>query len=133
MSQGIGQSIPFETAQKMFGDQRLLEYSRFAFEPTDKSREELDAIVKLVSLQPQMVQRTFIVIQVFTCEQELHVKPYLGVVRAKRVIDYISSRCNMPRKKFLIQDRGANPLDQDCVAGSGLTLFLKPDWREGRD
>lgn len=129
----LGQTVPFETAQAMFGNQRIIEYPRFAFEPSDKSKAELDEIVKLISLQPQMVQRTFVVIQVFTCEQELRVKPYLGVVRAKRVIDYLSTKCNMHRKKFLIQDRGANPLDKDCVAGSGLTLFLKPDWREGRD
>ncbi|MCI4670454.1 MAG: hypothetical protein MRZ79_20125 [Bacteroidia bacterium] len=127
------QSLPFESAQAMFGAQRLLEYPDFAFEPSDKGKAELDALVKLIQTKPQMVQRTFIVIQVFTCEKELKVKPYLGVVRAKRIVDDLSTRCNMPRKKFLIQDRGANPLDRDCLAGSGLTLFLKPDWREGRD
>jgi len=126
-------TLPFESAQALFGRQRLVQYPNFSLIPTDKSQEELASISRLLQQKPEIMQRTFIVIQVFTCQQELKVKPYLGVVRAKRIIDYLSKEARMNRKKFLIQDRGANPLDPDCKAGSGVTLFLKPDWRVGED
>lgn len=132
LSYGQG-PVDFETAQAMFGTQHLLNFRKFSLELTDQSQQELDQVVNLMIRQPQMLQRTFLVLQVFTCEQELKVKSYLGMVRAKLITDYITEKLNMPRKKILIQDRGSNPLDKDCLAGSGMTLFLKPDWREGED
>ncbi|MEO0896509.1 MAG: hypothetical protein AAFY71_08940 [Bacteroidota bacterium] len=125
--------VDFETAQAIFGTQHLLTFQKFSLELKDESKAELDKVVNVVLRQPQIIQRTFIVLQVFTCEQELNVKSYLGVVRAKQITDYLTQKLGMPRKKILIQDRGANPLDKDCLAGSGMTLFLKPDWREGKD
>jgi hypothetical protein len=123
-----GQSVSFEQASLLFGKQRSLSFRPYTLDLDDKSRESLLEIVELARVSPVLFQKNLLVLQIFTCEKELKVKPYLGVCRGQVVIDFLEKEIGMPRKKCLIRDGGANPLDPDCLAGSGVLLYLKPDW-----
>ena len=85
----------------------------------------LDEIIKRISENPGIIQENVLILQVFTCEQELRVKPYIGVVRAKNVIDYLEARLGLARRKCLILDDGPNPYDRDCRVGSGMNIYLQ--------
>lgn len=128
--QAQAQDLTFEQANIIFGKQRILTFRKFSLELTDESKAELQKIAELCRVSPGMMRRTLLVIQVFTCEQELAVKPYIGVCRGQVVIDYLEEAIGLSRKKCLVRDVGSNPLDTDCLAGSAVTLYLKPDWVE---
>ena len=129
---GQAQSLTFEQANALFGQQKILKFRKFSLEMTDQGIAEMEKLVKQIQQSPEMVRRNMLIIQVFTCEEELKVKPYIGVVRGQVIIDYLEKAVEMPRKKCLIQDNGKNPYDTECVAGSGANLYLRPDWL-GRD
>ncbi len=126
------QSISFEQANALFGQQKIIKFRKFSLEMTDQGIAEMEKLVKQIQQSPEMIRRNMLIIQVFTCEEELKVKPYIGVVRGQVLIDYLEKTVEMPRKKCLIQDNGKNPYDTECVAGSGANLYLQPDWL-GRD
>lgn len=126
------QSISFEQASAIFGKQKILKFRKFSLEMTDQSKLELETLATQIKQSPEMMRRNLLIIQIFTCEDELQVKPYIGTVRGQVVIDYLEKNVQMPRKKCLIQDNGKNPLDTECIAGSGANLYIRPDWL-GRD
>jgi len=124
------QSLDFADAKVVFGDQRILKFRKYSLELIDESKDELREIAKMISFTPGIIKTNLLVIQIFSCEKELAVKPYLGVCRGQVVVDYLAKQIGMPRKKCLIQDGGANTYDKDCLAGSGVNIYLKPDWTE---
>lgn len=128
-SHSYGQTLGFQEAKIVFGDQRILKFRKFSLELLDESKEELRQMAKLISVTPGLIKTNLLVIQIFSCEKELKVKPYLGVCRGQVVIDYLVNQIGMPRKKCLIQDGGANAYDKECLAGSGVNIYLKPDWK----
>lgn len=129
ISTTYSQTLGFKEAQMVFGDQRILKFRRFSLELLDESKEELRKMAKMISVTPGLVKTNLLIIQIFSCEKELKVKPYLGVCRGQVVIDYLVNQIGMPRKKCLIQDGGANAFDKECLAGSGVNIYLKPDWK----
>lgn len=126
------QNLTFEQADGIFGNQRILKFRHYSLELTDESKKELKALSDLIRITPALVKNTVLVIQIFTCEKELNVKPYIGVCRGQVIIDYLEKSIGMPRKKCLIRDTGASSFDKECLAGSGGNLYLKPNWR-GKD
>lgn len=94
----------------------------------DESRTQLAELSQLIRQYPQMFRSNLLMVQVFTCEKELAIKPYLGACRGQVVIDYLEQQVGLPRKKCLIQETGSSAYAQDCEAGSGVNLYLKPDW-----
>ena len=126
----FAQEMGFNEASLVFGDQRILKFRKFSLELTDESYEELQEIQTLIKLTPGIIKTNLLVIQIFTCPQELVVKPYIGVCRGQVIIDYLEEMVGMPRKKCLIRDAGANQYDEKCLVGSGVNIYLKPDWRE---
>lgn len=124
------QTLGFEEAKIVFGDQRILKFRKFSLELLDESKEELRKLAKMISQTPGLIKTNQLVIQIFSCEKELKVKPYLGVCRGQVIIDYLVNQIGMPRKKCLIQDGGANAYDKECVAGSGVNLYIKPEWKQ---
>jgi hypothetical protein len=131
-SAGWSQSITFEQASAIFGKQKILKFRKYSLEMTDQSQLEMETLVRQIKVAPEMMRRNLLIIQVFSCEDELRVKPYIGAVRGQVIIDYLEKNAEMPRKKCLIQDNGKNPFDTECVAGSGANLYIRPDWL-GRD
>lgn len=124
------QTLGFEEAQIVFGDQRILKFRKFSLELLDESKEELRKLAKMINQTPGLIKTNQLVIQIFSCEKELKVKPYLGVCRGQVIIDYLVKQIGMPRKKCLIQDGGANTYDKECLAGSGVNLYIKPEWKQ---
>lgn len=130
--QSQAQSLTFEQSKAIFGQQKILKFRRFSLELDDESKAEVERLVVLINTYPDIMKRSLLIIQVFSCEKELKVKPYIGAVRGQIIIDILEKRVDMPRKKCLIQDNGKSPYDAECLAGSGANLYLRPDWR-GRD
>ena len=126
----FAQNMGFQEANLVFGEQRILKFRKFSLELTDDSYRKLQELQTLIKVSPAIVKTNLLVIQIFTCPQELAVKPYLGVCRGQVIIDYLEETIGMPRKKCLIRDGGANQYDEKCLAGSGANLYIKPDWRE---
>ena len=91
----------------------------FAF-PFLVANTQRSDIVRLVT--------NLLVIQVFSCPDELAVKPYLGACRGQVVVDALEDGIDLPRKKCLIIETGANEFDPECAVGNGATLYLKPGW-----
>ena len=129
ISSTMSQNMKFSDALIVFGEQRILKFRKFSLEMTDESKKELKELSDLIRLTPGIIKTNVLVIQIFSCEQELNIKPYLGVCRGQVIIDYLEKAVGMPRKKCLIQDGGANSYDKKCLAGSGANLYIKPDWR----
>jgi hypothetical protein len=125
----FAQKLSFEQADALFGNQRILTFRQFSLKLTDDSRNELQQMAEVIKVTPDLVKTNLLIIQTFTCEKELKIKPYLGTVRGQVIIDFLEKTIGMPRKKCLIRDAGSNPLDKDCVAGSGVNVYLRPDWR----
>ncbi|MDX2284455.1 MAG: hypothetical protein NW241_09845 [Bacteroidia bacterium] len=124
------EQVSFDQAVQMFGAQRVLKFRPYSLELTDEGKEELRSISELFRISPVIMRNTVMVIQIFTCEEERKVKPYIGVCRGQVIIDYLESSVGMPRKKCLIRDGGASAFDPECVAGSGANVYLRPEWRE---
>jgi outer membrane protein OmpA-like peptidoglycan-associated protein len=127
--QGQIQSITFEQAVTIFGEQRILKFRKFSLELTDESKEELTQLVEVLRRFPAVLHKNLIIIQTFTCETELNVKPYIAACRGQVVIDYLVEAIGVPRRKCLIQDGGPSQFDKECEIGSGVNLYLKPNWR----
>ena len=124
------QGFTFEQADALFGNQRMLTFRKYSLQLTDESMSELQKVAEFIRITPDLVKTNLLIIQTFTCEKELKVKPYIAAVRGQVVIDFLEKAIGMPRKKCLIRDTGSNAFDKDCLAGSGVNLYLKPDWRE---
>ncbi|MEM8892079.1 MAG: hypothetical protein AAGD28_29140 [Bacteroidota bacterium] len=122
------QEIGYNEAKIVFGDQKILKFRKYSLELLDESKEELRLLAKMINTTPGLVKENLLVIQIFSCEKELKVKPYLGVCRGQVIVDYLQQQIGMPRKKCLIQDGGANSYDKECLAGSGVNIYLKPGW-----
>lgn len=129
-TQAQPQSLSYEQAVKIFGEQRILTFRKFSLELTDESKEELTKLVDALRRFPPVLFKNVIVIQTFTCETELNVKPYIGACRGQVIIDYMVEAIDIPRRKCLIQDGGANSFDKKCELGSGVNLYLKPAWKQ---
>ena len=127
------QNITFEQADALFGSQRILTFRQFSLNLTDESFAELKKIAELIRITPDLVKTNLIIIQTFTCEKELKIKPYIGTARGQVVIDFLEKTIGMPRKKCLIRDAGVNVYDKDCLAGSGVNVYLRPDWRDSKN
>ncbi|MEM7655587.1 MAG: hypothetical protein AAF399_05615 [Bacteroidota bacterium] len=125
-----GQELSFKQAQAIFGQQRILSFRPYSLSLTDQSQTELQEMMQLIRQYPGTIATHLLVIQVFSCEQELAVKPYLGVCRAQVVIDLLEKELGLSRKKCLIRDGGINAFDPECLAGSGVNLYLRPNWSE---
>jgi len=123
------QEIGYNEAKIVFGDQKILKFRKYSLELLDESKEELRLLAKMINTTPGLVKENLLVIQIFSCEKELKVKPYLGVCRGQVIVDYLQQQIGMPRKKCLIQDGGANSYDKECLAGSGVNIYLKPGWK----
>ncbi|MEM6803870.1 MAG: hypothetical protein AAF696_20865 [Bacteroidota bacterium] len=124
------QVLGFEEAKIVFGDQKILKFRKFSLELLDESKEELRLLAKLINTTPGVIKNNLLVIQIFSCEKEIKVKPYLGVCRAQVIVDYLDKQIGMPRKKCLLIDGGANAYDKDCLAGSGVNIYIKPAWKD---
>ena len=122
--------LTFEESQTIFGQQPIMKFRKFSLELTDESKRELMKLAGVIAKVPAMIHHNVIVIQVFTCEQEIRVKPYIGACRGQVIVDYFEEVLNLSRKKCLILDSGRNAFDTDCLAGSGVNLYLKPEWTE---
>ena len=124
------QSLSYGQAVKIFGEQRILTFRKFSLELTDESKEELTKLVEALRRFPPVMYQNVIVIQTFTCESELKVRPYIGACRGQVIIDYMVDAIDIPRRKCYIQDGGANKFDKKCELGSGVNLYLKPAWKQ---
>lgn len=125
-----GQTLDFPEAKIVFGEQRILKFRKFSLELHDESKEQLRDLAKLLNMTPGVISNNLLVIQIFSCEKELKIKPYLGVCRGQVIVDYLESQIGMPRKKCLIQDGGANAFDKGCLAGSGVNIYLQRGWTD---
>ncbi|MDX1905737.1 MAG: hypothetical protein SF053_01795 [Bacteroidia bacterium] len=121
-------TLSYQESVALFGKQRILAFRSFSLELTDESKAELKSIADALRVTPAILRTNLLVIQIFTCEQELDVKPYIGICRGQVIIDYLEKTLGIPRKKCLIRDLASANYDPDCLAGSGMTLYLKPDW-----
>jgi|GEM_PF-2416851 len=126
------QKIPYQQASTIFGGQKIVKFREFSLEMTDEGKQILNTLAKNIRQVPVMIRNNMLIIQVFSCEKELKVKPYLGVCRGQVIIDYLVETIKMPRKQCLIQDTGASLYDKECLSGSGVNLYLRPGW-EGID
>lgn len=120
--------LTYKQAVAVFGEQRIFEFQRFSLELTDASKDELHQLVETLRKFPTVLANNVIVIQTFTCEKELNVKPYIAACRGQVIIDYLVDAINIPRKKCYIQDGGPNKFDPDCEVLSGVNIYLKPSW-----
>lgn len=127
-----GQNISYEQANAIFGGQKIVKFRQFSLDMTDEGKQIMTALVRKIQPYPGMFRSNILIIQVFGCEKELNVKPYLSVVRGQVMIDYLVENLKIPRKKCLIQDLGPSPYDKDCLSGSGANIYLRPNW-EGID
>lgn len=130
LSLAHAQELGFEEAKIVFGDQKILKFRKFSLELLDESKEELRLLAKLINSTPGVIKNNLLVIQIFSCEKEIKVKPYLGVCRAQVIVDYLEKQIGMPRKKCLIIDAGPNSYDKECLAGSGVNMYIKPAWKK---
>jgi len=126
----LGQELSFQQANALFGGQRILTFRPYSLSLTDQSQTDLQALEDLIRQYPGIISTHLLVIQVFSCEKELAVKPYLGVCRAQVIVDQLENHLGLARKKCLIRDGGVNAYDPDCLVGSGVNLYLRPTWKE---
>lgn len=124
------QELNFDQASHLFGPQRVLTFRPFTLDMTDKSLAALEELTTLISQYPGIIATHLLVVQIFSCEKELEIKPYLGVCRGQVVVDYLEQKLGLSRKKCLIRDGGKNAFDPDCTTGSGTYLYLRPSWKE---
>ena len=127
-SQAHGRKLTYEQAVAVFGEQRIFEFRRFSLELTDASKAELHELVEIIRKFPAVLGGNVIVIQTFTCEKELNVKPYIAACRGQVIIDYLVESINISRKKCYIQDGGPNKFDPECEVLSGVNVYLKKSW-----
>jgi hypothetical protein len=125
-----GQELSFSQANAIFGGQRILTFRPYSLNLTDQSQADLQALSDLILQYPGVIATHLLVIQVFSCEKELATKPYLGVCRGQVVVDQLEKKLGLSRKKCLIRDGGINAYDPDCLVGSGVNLYLRPNWDE---
>lgn len=128
-SQAQGRKLTYEQAVAVFGEQRIFEFRKFSLELTDASKAELFELVEIIRKFPAVLGGNVIVIQTFTCEKELNVKPYIAACRGQVIIDYLVESINISRKKCYIQDGGPNKFDPDCEILSGVNVYLKKTWQ----
>jgi len=120
-------TLSFAEATKVFGGQKIIEFRRFTLYPTDNGQKELDVLKGILDAYPEVIKHNVLIIQAFTCEEELNVKPYLGVCRAYKVAEFLASSLGIPRRKCFIQYKGKEHFDKDCIAGSGINIYLKEE------
>lgn len=120
--------LSYDQAVAVFGAQRIFEFRRFSLELTDESKTQLLELVEVLRKFPIVLTHNVIVLQTFTCEKELSVKPYISACRGQVLIDYLVEAIHIPRKKCYIQDGGPNKFDPDCEVLSGVNAYLKPSW-----
>ncbi|MEM6343695.1 MAG: hypothetical protein AAF927_07430 [Bacteroidota bacterium] len=123
-----GRKLTYDQAVAVFGEQRIFEFRRFSLELTDASKAELHELVETIRKFPAVLGGNVIVIQTFTCEKELNVKPYIAACRGQVIIDYLVESINISRKKCYIQDGGPNKFDPECEVLSGVNVYLKKSW-----
>lgn len=121
-------NLTYAQSVAIFGEQRIFEFRRFSLELTDESKASLHELVEVIRRFPAIMHKNVLVIQTFTCEKELNVKPYIAACRGQVIIDYLVEAVDMPRKKCFIQDGGPNTFDPDCHVASGVNMYLKPAW-----
>lgn len=124
------QELSYDQASHLFGPQRILKFRQFSLEMTDQSKSELKLLAELIQQYPGIIATHLMVVQIFSCEKELNIKPYLGVCRGQVVVDYLEKELGLSRKKCLIRDGGKNAFDPNCTTGSGTYLYLRPSWTE---
>lgn len=118
--------IPFSQAKQLLGTQKILDYRLYSMDMKDASAIALNDIVVRIRTNPDIIKYNILVLQVFTCVKERQVKPYLGVVRAQRLIDYLEKELGLSRRKCLILDEGPSEFDTNCTVGAGINVYLKP-------
>lgn len=118
--------IPFSRAEALFGGQKILQYRLFSLDMKDASASVLNDIIVRIQTNPDIIKYNVLVLQVFTCSKERNVKPYLGVVRAQQLVDYLEKELGLSRRKCLIMDEGSSEFDEKCTFGSGINVYLKP-------
>lgn len=94
----------------------------------DASAVALNDLVVRIRTNPDIIKYNLLVLQVFTCKKEANVKPYIGVVRAQMLINYLETELGLSRRKCLILDDGPSQFDENCTAGSGINVYLRPGW-----
>lgn len=124
-----GQEMPFEQAYALFGEQKRVKFRQFSLEMTDEGKKVMADLVKKLKQSPRIIGSNLFVIQVYACEKELNVKPYLSVVRGQLLIDYLVENLSISRKKCFIQDSGPNKEDTGCLSRSGANIFIRPNWK----
>ncbi|MEM7374715.1 MAG: hypothetical protein AAF587_39350 [Bacteroidota bacterium] len=129
-SDSYSQELDFDQASHLFGPQRVLTFRQFSLDMTDQSKSELKLLADLIRQYPGIIATHLMVVQIFSCEKELKIKPYLGVCRGQVVVDYLEKELGLSRKKCLIRDGGKNTFDPNCSTGSGTYLYLRPSWTE---
>ncbi|MEL6652288.1 MAG: hypothetical protein AAFQ87_15915 [Bacteroidota bacterium] len=119
--------LTYDQAVAVFGE-RIFEFRRFSLELTDESKNELLELVETIQKFPAVLASNVIIVQTFTCEKELNVKPYIAACRGQVLIDYLVEELHMPRKMCFIQDGGPNRYDPECEVLSSVNVYLKPAW-----
>lgn len=119
--------LTYEQSVAVFGE-RIFEFRRFSLELTDESKNELLELVETIQKFPAVLASNVIIVQTFTCEKELNVKPYIAACRGQVLIDYLVEELHMPRKMCFIQDGGPNHYDPECEVLSSVNVYLKPAW-----
>ena len=120
--------IPFARAESLFGGQKILQYRLFSLDKKDASEDVLQDLVVRIRANPDIIKYNNLILQVFTCSKESNVKPYIGVVRAQQLVDYLEQELGLSRRKCLILDEGPSQFDEACDFGSGINVYLRPGW-----
>lgn len=123
------QEIPFEEAKALFGGQKILTFRKFSLSLDDKSQQSLAQLAAQINQSPGIIRNNLLIIQTFTCPEELTAKPYIGAVRGQVIIDYLEKKIGLNRKKCFIQESGSTQ-DPNCLAGSGANIYLQDGWLE---
>jgi len=94
-------------------------------EITDKGKLTLIKLFNEYLKLDSNVADFLIILQSWSCEKEINKYPDLGIVRCKKVMDFINDNFNEDTNNFYIDYRNY-PINNDCDIPIGVIFYYKP-------
>lgn len=118
--------MPFEQADTIFGRQHIITFRPYALEPTDEGLQIIGKVAGIINNKPSIIKYNRLVIQTFSCPNEIAAKPYIGACRGQWIVDFLEKVVLLSRTKCTIIEGGAPKNGIPCQGNSGAILYLKP-------
>lgn len=118
--------MPFEQADSIFGRQHIITFRPYSIEPTDEGLQAIGKVAQIFDTKPSVIKHNRLVIQTFSCPQEIAAKPYLGACRGQWIVDFLEKSVLLSRTKCNIIEGGAQKANTQCQGNSGVILYIKP-------